>query len=299
MKSSRFVPAWVVLVCGALCWQAVTTANASQAAGAWNNSVKTPTPPPVVVVGGTKEGAKAGASKKADGRLKTGDPKPSPKKTVGEPKSRHVPSAPSLPVVSQTRDFRLNVGICGRLGPDGTVPGPQRCQPFGPGRATPPTRVVVPQLPQPGDVRWEQILTEYKEVLFPKLGVKVQPAGRTLVNLDTIVYTDESRVSTKTVTLLGFPVVVEATPMSYSWDFGDGGPVLITSTPGKPYPAKEITHKYMKRGSTKVTLTTNYAARFNVADTGWQYVDGTVPIAGPPTALLVREAVPVLVDPPR
>jgi PKD repeat protein len=148
-------------------------------------------------------------------------------------------------------------------------------------------------------VRWEQTLTEYKEVLFPKLGVKVQPAGRTLVNLDTIVYTDESRVSTKTVTLLGFPVVVEATPMSYSWDFGDGGPVLITSTPGKPYPAKEITHKYMKRGSTKVTLTTNYAARFNVADTGWQYVDGTVPIAGPPTALLVREAVPVLVDPPR
>lgn len=163
----------------------------------------------------------------------------------------------------------------------------------------PPTRVVVRRLPQPQDVRWEQILSEYREVLFPKLGVKVQPAGRTLVNLDTIVYTDESRVSTKTVTLLGFPVVVEATPMSYSWDFGDGGPVLITSTPGKPYPAREITHKYMKRGSTKVTLTTNYAARFNVADTGWQYVDGTVPIAGPPTALLVREAVPVLVDPPR
>jgi PKD repeat protein len=159
--------------------------------------------------------------------------------------------------------------------------------------------VAVQQVPQPGDVRWEEILTQYKEVLFPRLGVKVQPAGRTLVNLDTIVYTDESTVSTKTVVLLGFPVVVEATPMTYSWDFGDGSPVLITSTPGKPYPSKEVTHKYMKRGSTKVSLTTNYAARFNVDGTGWQYVDGTVPITGPATDLLIREAVPVLVDPNR
>ncbi|WP_157979853.1 PKD domain-containing protein [Kribbella monticola] len=141
-------------------------------------------------------------------------------------------------------------------------------------------------------------MAQYKNVLFPGLGVKVQPVGRTLVNLDTIVYTDESKVSVKTVDLLGFAVVVEATPVSYTWDFGDGV-VVTTTTPGKAYPAKEITHKYMKRGSVKVTLTTNYAARYDVAGTGWQYVDGTVPIAGPATALLVREAVPVLVDPQR
>ena len=135
-------------------------------------------------------------------------------------------------------------------------------------------------------------------VLFPELAVKVQPRGRTLVNLDTIVYTDESKVSTTTITLLGFPVAVEATPISYTWNFGDGTPALTTSTPGKPYPSKEITHKYMKRGAVSLTLTTNYAARFNVANTGWQYVDGTVPVTGPATPLQVREAVPVLVDPP-
>ena len=135
-------------------------------------------------------------------------------------------------------------------------------------------------------------------VLFPKLGVKIQPAGRTLVNLETIVYTDDSEVSTNTVTLLGFPVMVEATPMSYRWSFGDGVS-LTTTSPGKPYPATEITHKYMKRGGVSVSVTTNYAARFNVAGTGWQYIDGTVPITGPATALLIREAVPVLVDPPR
>ncbi|MGW6279707.1 PKD domain-containing protein [Kribbella sp. NPDC055071] len=98
---------------------------------------------------------------------------------------------------------------------------------------------------------------------------------------------------------MGFPVVVEATPISYTWRFGDGTPALTTSTPGQPYPAKDITHKYMRRGSVQLTLTTNYAARFNVADTGWQYIDGTVPITGPATPLEVREAVPELVDPTR
>ncbi|WP_130383373.1 PKD domain-containing protein [Kribbella sp. VKM Ac-2569] len=141
--------------------------------------------------------------------------------------------------------------------------------------------------------------SETKNVMFPGLSVKVQPNGRTLVNLDTIVYTDDSKVSTTTVTLLGFPVVVEATPISYTWRFGDGSPALTTSTPGKPYPSKDITHKYMKRGAVSLTLTTNYAARFNVADTGWQYIEGTVPITGPATQLQVREAVPVLVDPGR
>jgi hypothetical protein len=160
-----------------------------------------------------------------------------------------------------------------------------------------PTTAVV-QPPRPSDVTWEQILTQYRDVLFAQLRVKVQPAGRTLVNLDTIVYTDQSKVSTVTVPLLGFPVVVEATPMSYTWNFGDGA-TLTTTSPGKPYPSKEITHKYMHRGSANVTVTTNYAARFNVAGTGWQYVDGTVPITGPATALLIREAVPVLVDPAR
>jgi hypothetical protein len=196
--------------------------------------------------------------------------------------------------------FRLNIGLCGRMGPDGTVPGPTRCQPFTPDRPAVPDRPggVVRPVPRPEDVTWEQIVAEYKDVLFPGLGLKVQPADRTLVNLDTIVYTDQNEMSVHTVTLLGFPVVVQATPMSYTWNFGDGK-TLTTTTPGKPYPSKEVSHKYMKRGDVSVTLTTNYAARYNVADTGWQYVDGTVPITGPATALLVREAVPVLVDPQR
>lgn len=196
----------------------------------------------------------------------------------------------------------MNVGMCKPLEMQGRVEGPNVCTRDEPPDDTKPTRRTVPPQvvrPRPQDVKWEQIQSETKDVVFPGLRVKVQPDGRTLVNLDTIVYTDENKVSTANITLLGFPVTVQATPISYTWNFGDGSPALTTSTPGKPYPSKEITHKYMKRGDVRLTLTTNYAARFNVAGTGWQYVDGTIPVTGPATPLMVREAVPVLVDPGR
>ncbi|NEA31893.1 PKD domain-containing protein [Streptomyces sp. SID13031] len=149
------------------------------------------------------------------------------------------------------------------------------------------------QIPRPEDVTWDQVLSEVKDVVFPQLWVKVQPAGRTLVNLDTIVYTNKYKVYSQTVTVLGFPVEVQAAPTSYTWNFGDGT-TLTTTTPGSPYPSKEITHKYMKKGAVNLTLTVGYEARYNVAGTGFRYI-GMVPITGPATALQVREAVPVLV----
>lgn len=226
-----------------------------------------------------------------------------------KPTSRHTGS-PSDSIIRPSAQrkanvpFRLNIGICGHAGDS---PGLTRClpaldepeEPVQPNRPeVTPSMVVAARIPRPEDVTWEQVLSEVKDVAFPQLSVKVQPAGRTLVNLDTIVYTDQSKVSTHTVTLLGFPVVVEAMPMSYTWNFGDGSSVT-TTTPGRPYPAKDITHKYMKKGQVGLTLTTHYAARFNVAGTGWQYVEELVPITGPATALQVREAVPVLVEPGR
>jgi hypothetical protein len=241
-------------------------------------------------------GVVLGGHGKESGRLPGKGARPTPESEDGYP--RKVPAQPAGE--SRRRaPFRLNQGICGLPAPDGGGRmGPARCEGaerLEPDEPTP--SVAVRDLPQPEDVTWEQVLAETKNVAFPGLRVKVQPAVRTLVNLDTIVYTDQAKVSSTTVTLLGFPVVVEATPMSYTWRFGDGTTVT-TESPGKPYPAKEITHKYLKRGSVSIALTTNYAARFNVDGTGWQYINGTVPITGPATPLQVQEAVPVLVDPP-
>ncbi|TCO43448.1 hypothetical protein EV646_11224 [Kribbella antiqua] len=286
------------------------TASITPASGLTSTDVVSPqsaatpkpksTPRPTVDGKRTKDGVTLDGKAKVDDRLSEGWPPKKSKPTVpasadagGPTKDTATPPAPPERI-----DAKLNLGICGRPGADGTIPGPTRCQPVGPEEPVVPTPGVPVNLPQPEDVSWEQVLAEARNVAFPGLGVKVQPVGRTLVNLETIVYTDQSRVTTAQVTLLGFPVEVEATPMSYLWRFGDGAS-LSTTTPGKPYPAKEITHKYLKKGSVGLTLTTNYAARFRVAGGAWQYVEGTVPITGPATPLQVREAVPVLVDPER
>ncbi|MFB6720310.1 PKD domain-containing protein [Kribbella sp. NPDC056345] len=140
-------------------------------------------------------------------------------------------------------------------------------------------------------------MAESKDVIFPKLRVYVQPRERTLVNLETIVYTDDKGVTTVPVRVAGFAVVVTAVPVSYTWHFGDGAS-RTTESAGKPYPSQEITHRYMKRGDVRLSVTVNYDARFEVEDLGPQFI-GTVPITGPATPLQVREAVPVLVEPPR
>lgn len=227
-----------------------------------------------------------------------------PRKPEAKKPSRPISHTPVREQRAETSDqkqgSRFHDSGCNPTDWHGKVEGPNVCPSEKPDKPQP-TRAVVRRIepPQPKDVTWEQVRSETKDVSFPGLSVKVQPAGRTLVNLETIVYTDESKVTTSNVTLLGFPVVVEATPVSYTWHFGDGSPALTTTYPGKPYPSKEITHKYMQRGDVNVTLTTNYAARFNVAGTGWQVVGGTFPATGPATPLQVREAVPVLVDPDR
>jgi hypothetical protein len=265
-----------------------------------SESTNKPKPPPNVAGKRNRWGMTVGGKTTDQGsRLHPRKPAKATKpSTDRRPAGKQGPSR-RLPRTSDEAKapFRLNIGVCGRTGADGTIPGPTRCQPIGPDQPVVPTPgVAVEQVPQPQDVTWEQVLAETKSVLFPGLSVKVQPNTRTLVNLDTIVYTDESKVSTAQVAILGFPVDVEATPMSYRWSFGDGT-TLTTTTPGKPYPAKEITHKYLKRGNVSLTLTTNYAARFRVAGGAWQYIDGMVPITGPVTPLEVREAVPVLVEP--
>lgn len=250
--------------------------------------------------GSTITGSASGKGRLNAGKPQRPDGKPQTKKTKAT-KPTATKSRARTQSASSRRELRLNTGICGRVQTDGTIPGPNRCGLNRERERRVELRTIPPDIvrPRPQDVTWEQVRSETKNIMFPGLSVKVQPNGRTLVNLDTIVYTDDSKVSTTTVTLLGFPVVVEATPISYTWSFGDGSPALTTTTPGKPYPSKEITHKYMKRGNVSLTLTTNYAARYNVADTGWQYIDGTVPITGPATPLQIREAIPVLVDPDR
>ena len=110
------------------------------------------------------------------------------------------------------------------------------------------------------------------DIPFPKLTVKVQPAGRTLVNLDTIVYTDRARSDNADIRMLGYPVTVVGQPVSYTWHFGDGTPDVTTQTPGSPYPAEGDHPQYPAARRVELSVTVNYAAASTSPAAGWQSI---------------------------
>ena len=79
------------------------------------------------------------------------------------------------------------------------------------------------------------------------------------------------------ITLLGTAIEVEATPVSFNWDWGDGQS-FETTDPGSPYPNYTVSHPYEVTGNGYVIrLPTSWSARWRIAGQGqWHQVNGTV-----------------------
>lgn len=151
----------------------------------------------------------------------------------------------------------------------------------------------VPAPPQP-EVTDALVLREVQRLGLPRLMVQMQPADETLVNFETIFYTDAPQWA-RSIQLLGFAVDVEAQATGYDWQFGDGGSAS-TQSPGAPYPAKDVTHTYTDAHVTVAPrVDTAYEIRYRVDGGGWQTIAETVPAAGLPVDLRIREATAVLV----
>ena len=121
----------------------------------------------------------------------------------------------------------------------------------------------------------------------------IQPAGKTLVNFDTIFYT-QTRPFTRTVTLLGQQVRLEIAPTSFAWKHGDGT-TTVTRTAGAPYPRKDVVHRYQDAAVTvHASVAVTWSARWSLNGGPLQPVPGTITINGPATPLRIAEAVPAL-----
>lgn len=148
---------------------------------------------------------------------------------------------------------------------------------------------------EPAVVTLSAIRSAFARLDLPAATLVIQPPdGLTLVNFDTNFYTTSTRPITRTVTLLGQQVTLEATPAEFHWDFGDGGAVTTTE-PGAPYPDLTVTHNYLQTGTYRPSLATTFTGRFRVGDGAWQQIPGTVTIDGTGQALRAIEAQPKLV----
>lgn len=137
------------------------------------------------------------------------------------------------------------------------------------------------------------IARAFQHVPLPGLVTHIQPQDKTLVNFDTIFYTDAQPI-TRTLTLLGQQVRLDITPSSFRWAYGDGSEAT-TSVPGAPYPSKVVTHRYPHAHTTVAAhVAVTWTARYSVNGGASQPVDGTVTTVGPDTPLRIAEAIPAL-----
>ncbi|MDQ6526459.1 hypothetical protein RB608_22760 [Nocardioides sp. LHD-245] len=148
---------------------------------------------------------------------------------------------------------------------------------------------------EPPALTAEDVRRAFAELKLPAGTLTIQPPdGLTLVNFRTNFYTTSTDPISTTVTLLGQPVTLEATPATFVWHFGDGES-RSTTEPGAPYPDLTITHNYLRKGEYLPSLSTTYTGRYRIADGGWQAIPGTVTIDGQGQSLRAIEAEPKLV----
>ncbi|MGN0065213.1 MAG: hypothetical protein ACI379_13325 [Nocardioides sp.] len=143
----------------------------------------------------------------------------------------------------------------------------------------------------------ERVLRAFRRLSWPEATLVVQPGdGETLVNLDTIFHAADDSPVTRTVTLLGQRIEIEATPSSWTWHWDRTGPTYTSEEPGAAYPDQTITHRYADAGVTAhPSVDVTYTGRYRVNDGDWIEIPGTHTVAGTPVPLRVLEARPTLV----
>jgi hypothetical protein len=120
--------------------------------------------------------------------------------------------------------------------------------------------------------------------------VEVQPSsGRTLVNLDTIFYTKNRSETVTGIDVLGRSVDLRLTAVAYRWSFGDGQ-ATTTAGPGRPYPSKDVSHRYSASGVVAPRVDVTYTGRYRIDGGRWIDIAGDATVTGPTVPLTVVEA---------
>lgn len=122
---------------------------------------------------------------------------------------------------------------------------------------------------------------DFQSLTIPASTLKSQLGGFTLKGAHTNLYADGGTQHLDTI-VLGQPVTVKATPISYTFTYGDGTK-LTTKTPGAPVAGNgngfdiqtETSHIYTTTGIFTATLTTTYTGQFSVNNGPYQPIPGT------------------------
>ncbi|WP_245566849.1 PKD domain-containing protein [Jonesia quinghaiensis] len=138
---------------------------------------------------------------------------------------------------------------------------------------------------------------EFRRLPLAGSGIVIEPdRDDYIIRLPVIGLTDPS-AQVLTTTIVGINVAVRATPVEYSWDFGDGSQPLVTTDPGRSYPDQTVGHLYTELGDFTISLTTTWEGEFSI-DGGatWLPINGTTTTTDTAAPIRVEERVPLLVN---
>jgi hypothetical protein len=144
-------------------------------------------------------------------------------------------------------------------------------------------------------ITWQRVWQVMKTLEWPEADLQIQPVGgKTLVNFETNFYTKTTKASIQTVRLAGRDVQIEATPVSYTWHWGDGTDPLETENHGAAHVdglEHEVYHEYTDADVTvRPSLDVTYRGRYKVEDEPWRPIHETLTVTGTPVPLEVITA---------
>lgn len=157
---------------------------------------------------------------------------------------------------------------------------------YGPGEARP---------GRPG-LSVELVRSAFARTPFKRPVLVVQPpGGMTLIRLPTFFEASFPGAGygvgqVHAVRLLGRDVRIRVSSVRYRWDFGDGTPVVETSSAGGPWPDGDVRHAYTRSAWFSVRVSAVYRGEFSVDGGPWTPVDAPVSLAAPPVQLAVATA---------
>ncbi len=141
-------------------------------------------------------------------------------------------------------------------------------------------------------------LEDFQRLPLKGSGITVHPdVEYYYVNLPVRFYS-ENTPQVLSTDILGTHVLVEATPSSYVWDYGNGessGPLLPAA---RPRFSGRVEYTYKKSTYYDIGLTTSWTGRYST-DGGvtWQTIPGTATTTETYEQLPVAESIPLLVKP--
>ncbi len=105
---------------------------------------------------------------------------------------------------------------------------------------------------------------DLRSLKIEPLTVNQQPAGGPMLISKPVIVFAEPADREFRVNLFGaYGVDVVVSPTEYTWEFGDGS-TLTTASPGRPYPAFDLTHEYTELGAARISLSTTWSAKYRV-----------------------------------